>query len=283
VVAAENDARLLGGVRVLVFTLWIYTALSASLAPLAQLPLELLEPPWILLPIPRPAWEWILQPSVLTAFQVLMVVASLAAAVGVRPYRATALLAAGLATFDQALKRSWGYGDHPEILLLLTTYVVAMAPAGDRLSWPRRRDLGPHPGEYAAAIAFIGVIACFTYVAPAAYRVAHHSWATLTSPTLLYAIVQNSFRGPSDSVGVFFLRHETLAQSLQMTVPLATVLELASPLALLSRPFRRPWLLFALVFHTLNAFIVAVPFWENLVIVAAALVAIDRLGEDASR
>jgi hypothetical protein len=282
-VAAENDARLLGGLRVLVFTLWLYTALSASLAPLAQLPLELLEPVWLLQAIPRAAWERILQPTVLTVFQALMVFASLAAAIGVRPYRATALLAAALATFDQALKRSWGYGDHPEILLLLTTYVIALAPAGDRLSWPRGRDLSPYPGEYAAPIAFIGVIACFTYVAPAAYRVAHHSWATLTSPTLLYAIVQNSFRGPSDSVGVFFLQHATLAQAMQLAVPLATLLELAAPLALLSRSFRRPWLLFALVFHSLNAFIVAVPFWENLIIVVATLVALDRLSEAASR
>lgn len=281
--AAERNARLLGGLRALVFMLWVYTALSASLRPLALVPLDLLEPPWILLPIPRIAWEWIIRPRVLTGFQGLMVLAAAGAAVGVRPYRPIALLAAVLVTFDQALKRSYGYGDHPELLLVLTTYVVALAPAADRFSWPRRRELSPRPGEYGAAIAFIAILGCFTYVAAAAYRTAHHSVATVASPTMLYAIVQNSFRHTPGAVGAFFLEHATLAYWMQLMVPVATLLELAAPLALLSRRFRRPWLLFPVIFHTLSAFVMGVPFWETMLIVVAAFMALERVvGTEAS-
>jgi hypothetical protein len=268
---------MLGGLRVLVFVLWIWTALSASLTPLAFVPIELLRPPWLLSPIPWAAWDALLQPQVLAGFQVLMVLAAAGAAVGIRPYRPIALLAALLATFDQALKRSFGYGDHPEILLLLTTYVLALAPAADRCSWPRRRELSPRPGEYAAAIAFIAVVGCFTYVAPAAYRTAHHSLASITSPTMLYAIVQNSFRHTPGAVGAYFLEHPLLAQWMQLLVPVATAFELAAPLALVSRRFRRIWLLFPMTFHTLSAFVMGVPFWETMLIITVVMIALDRV------
>lgn len=281
--AAERAARLLGGLRILVFSLWIYTALAASLSPLALVPFELFEPLWILRPIPQRLWEWFLQSGVLTGFQLFTVLAAAAAAIGVRPYRPVALLAAVLVTFDQALKRSWGYGDHPELLLLLATYAIALAPAADRCSLPRRGDLSPRRGEYAAAIAFIAVIVCFTYVAPAAYRVAHHSLATVVSPTLLYAAVQNSFRVTPGDTGAFFLARPTLAYWMQMMVPVATVLELAAPLVLLSRSFRRLWLLFPLIFHSLSAVVMVVPFWETMIVVTATIIAYDRVCELRAR
>jgi hypothetical protein len=103
--------------------------------------------------------------------------------------------------------------------------------------------------------------------------------ATVSSPTLLYAIVQNSFRGPSEAMGVFFLEHATLAQWMQLMVPVATVFELAAPLTLLSCTFRRLWLVFPLIFHTISAFVIAVPFWESMLIVVAVLIAFDRLAD----
>lgn len=275
---AERNARLLGALRILLFGLWIYTALSSRLGQLALLPLALLEPVWILRPVPTSAWQWFLTPERLTAFQLLLVIVVVGAAVGIRPYRLFAMPAAVLVTFDQALKRSWGYGDHPELLLLLATYAIAAAPAADRYSWPRRR-LSAGAGEYGAAILFIATIVCFTYLAPAAYRAAHHALASVESPTLLYAIVQNSFRTSGGEMGIFFLERPALADWSQAGVPVATLFELTAPLALLSRTFRRLWLPFPVIFHTLSGFVIAVPFWETMIIAVAALIALDRMAE----
>lgn len=273
---STQAATWLGRLRAVVFFLWIVKISAGNLSTLAWLPVSILEPPLLLEAVPLWAWEWLLRPATLVGLQALLLLASAAAAVGLRPYQPIAVTAALLLTFEQGLVRSYGYSNHPELFMLLATWIIACAPAADRFSWSPRATLRPAQ-VYVAVIAFVAIVGCWTYTAAAVYRLAHHGLEMFVGASMKYSIVQNSFRYGSGAVGIFVLEHHGLSNWIQLALPVATLLELAAPLALLSRAFRWVWVAYLVVFHLLAAAGMAVLFWESMLTLGAALIVFDRV------
>jgi hypothetical protein len=273
---SAEAARWLGGVRALIFALWLIKLSSGALEALAWLPISLLQPPLLLDAAPLSVWEWVLRPAVLNGVQFSAMLLAALAAAGVRPYRPIAVGAAALVTFDQGLVRSFGYSNHPEMFLVLATWIIAVAPAADGFRWPRSTVSRPAP-IYVGAIAFIALVGCWTYSAPAAYRLAHHGLEVFTSDSMKYAVVMNSFRFGDGVTGAYLLERPALAGAIQLLLPVTTAMELAAPLTLLSRRFLWFWLPFLLVFHVITAAAMTILFWESMLALSAALIAFDRL------
>lgn len=280
----QRAAVWLGRLRAVTFSLWVIKLGGVSLGTLAWLPAELLEPPWVLQALSPRMWEWLLGPHTLRGLQVSICLLSLWAAAGARPYRPVAFAVAAMVTFEQALVRSYGYSNHPEMFLVLATWILALSPAADGFGWPR----GSAPpalrpaAVYAAVIAFVALVGCWTYAAAGAYRIAHHGLEMFTSTSMKHAIVFNSFSHGSGAVGAFLLSHSVFANWVQLTLPLATVLEVSGPLALLHRGFRRFWLVFLVAFQLLTALSMTILFWESMLVLGAALIAFDRVARRAA-
>jgi hypothetical protein len=273
---AAAAAWWLGGLRAVIFSLWFVKFAGVSLSALASLPADL-EPPLLLQAVPPWAWERLLRPPVLGPLQASICVLCVLAALGLRPYCPIAVAVASFVTFEQGLVRSYGYLNHPEIFLLLATWILAFSPAADGFSWqPSRSDLRPAP-VYGAVIAFVALVGCWTYAAAGAYRIAHHGLEMFTSASMKHAVVLNSFAHGSGAVGAFLLEHPTVARWIQLALPAATVLEVASPLALRDHRFRRLWLGFLVTFQLLTALSMTIFFWESMLSLGAALIAFDRV------
>lgn len=276
---STQAAAWLGRLRAVIFALWAVKVGGASLGTIAWLPHELVEPPLLLQAQPQWAWEWLLRPNVLDGIQVLICLCATMAAAGVRPYRLIAVIAVSLITFEQGLVRSYGITTHPEMFLLLATWIITFAPAADGFCWPARRATAQPANVYVAVIAFVALVGCWTYTATAAFRVAHHGVEMLTGDSMKYFILYNSFAHSSGTAGVFVLEHPALASWIQLGFPVASLLEVAAPLTLLFCRFRRLWLIFLVVFQLLLAVSMTVLFLESTLALAAALIAFDRVSE----
>ena len=277
----EDAAWWLGVVRATVFGLWLVKLTSGWLGTLAILPSSLLEPPFLLQAVPSAAWGLLLQPGILNGLQLATILFAALAAVGLRPYRPLAIVVAMLITFEQGLVRSYGYSNHPELFLVLATWILAFVPAADGFCRPARNAERP-ASEYLGAIAFIALVGCWTYAAAAAYRVAHHGFELFASDSMKHLIALNSFRFGSGASGAFVLAHPRFADAVQFLVPLTTAMELTAPLTLRSRRFLWVWLVFLFGFHVLTAISTTILFWESMLVLGAALVAFDRVTRGAA-
>lgn len=275
-VSPASAAAWLGRLRAVVFALWLVKLGGVWLAALASLPIELLDPPWILRPAPSWVWEWLLRAPVLAGLQVSICVLACLAAIGLRPYRAIALAAACLVTLEQALVRSFGYSNHPEMFLILATWIIAVSPAGDGFIWRRRRSAPRPAGIYVAAIAFVALVGCWTYAAAGIYRTAYYGVEMFAGVSMRHAIVLNSFAHGSGAIGALLLERPALGPWIQITLPIATFLEVSGPLALLDRAFRRFWVVFLIAFQLITALSMTILFWESMFTLTAALIAFDR-------
>ena len=278
---AEAAARMLAMLRVLVFGIWVAEIASAPLSDLAALPPELLQPPLVLGLVPLAWWKWIVSSEILTAMQGLLLLTLSMAAIGIRPYRLIATVAVGLLTVQQGLIRSYGYSSHEELVALLASYVLVLWPSADRVSWWSRRTSLRPAVIYTAGILLIAIVGCWSYAATAAHRIAHHGLEMLIGNSMSVYLIENSFRYGSGAAGIFVLEHPALRWLCQIAAAVATLFEIAAPLALISRSFRRLWLAFLLTFHVASAALLHVFFWESMLIVGAALLALDRLNVDA--
>lgn len=276
--AAEKSARLLGWLRVLTFGTWVAKLAAAPMSRLAVLPAELLDPPWLLRFMPID-WSSVLTASFLAGLQGSTLLFCVLAALGARRHRLVAFTAAAMLTVQQGLIRSYGFSSHEELVGLLSVYVVALWPSADRATWPPSRVPLRPAAVYLAGIVLIATLGCWTYAATGAHRLANHGLSLLMSHSMTAYIVENSFNYSSGAAGVFVLEHPLAASLFQFSTLLTTLMEIAAPAAVVYRRFRRVWLLFLLIFHLITGALLDVMFWQSLVIVGAALLALDRCGE----
>jgi len=278
---AESQARVgaqtLGFVRAWVFGIWLCKVATAPFFLLAELPVSIFEPPVFMRMAPTEAWTWLLRPDVLTGFQILLCTCVALTALGLRPYRPIAATTSILLTFHQGLIRSFGHINHPEIPLLLATYVLAMFSAADGFTWRTRRQALQPSSLYVAPILLIAALLLLTYTAAAAYRMAHHGLATLAGEPLMWTIAQHSLADEHSLIVIFIHHHSIVAQLLRCSVPIVTVFEWTAPLALVSRRFRWLWLGFVFMFHIVTWLVIDVFFWESLLLAIVILPALDRV------
>lgn len=274
--------RMLGVVRAVIFGVWFLKVATAPLAPLAELPAALFHPLALLGAVPAGAWSRLLRADVLTGFQILVCLAAALAALGIRPYRLNAAAAGVLLTLHQVLVRSFGHVNHQEISLLFAAYALALFPAADAFT-PRPRRAPPRlPALYAAPIVLVAALLLLPYAAIAAFRLAHTGRSALAGGSLTGFFLGNSFGHGYDIVGTFVLDHPWFGRAVEWTAPVVAFFEWSAPLALVSRRFRRVWLVFAVSFHLSTGILMHIFFWDSILLAVLILPALDRV-EDALR
>ena len=275
----EATARNLGFLRIWVFAAWFADVAKNPITDLAALPIGSMTPVGVLRLVPMSVWEWVCTAEHLRAAYVLMLVALLLTALGVRPYRPIAIFTCLLLTLYQGLTLSFTYMGHSTLAALPVAYVVAVFPSANALALRRSP---PREGKRETAVLAMvtaTLVFCATYSCIAARRFQTGGLEIFLDETLLKYVARNSLVSGffEQGYGLATLENPWLSAGLLVGFPLVTLFELLSPLCLFHRGFRWAWLAVILPFHVLTWYLMQLLFVHNILLIAVLILRIDRL------
>ena len=241
---ADASPATLAMARIWVFGLWTVLAMRDPMALREALPHDLFISIGIMGLMPQTLLDWLGSASGATVFKSALVFSCAAAAVGLAT-RATMVVALLLVVLWQTLVRSvMGFANHAEAALIFATVVLALAPCDRAMTvWPRRRDdPGPESCQF-PLVAILGLISLI-YLFIGTYRLTHGGPRLFFSNALTEWILSINLRqvDAASSLGVAWIA-SPVANFLGKAgfFPL-TLLEVLTPLCLLSWRFRAAWL-----------------------------------------
>jgi predicted DCC family thiol-disulfide oxidoreductase YuxK len=230
--------------RVYVFGLWCVNAIHEPIVMRAELPSDLRIPLGFMHLAPGVILDWLATPGGAGVFQFVMVAACAAAAIGFAT-RISALLAVALVIVWQTLVRSYmGFANHAEAALMLAALVLAISPCDRALTiWPRRRDDPGLPACQFPLVAILG-LTCLIYLFIGSYRLTHGGPKMIYSSALTEWILSLSLRytDPASSLGLAWIANPVTNALGKTGFMLLTILEVLTPLCLMSWRFRAGWL-----------------------------------------
>lgn len=263
---ANVRPQTLGMVRVIVFALWLAKIVPDTFSFLAEMPRSIFKPVGILRLVPDGMWDWILTADGLSTIKWLLVLSLLYAALGLRPYRITAIASAVLLTIHQGIERSFTFVNHQELPALFCVYVLAMAPAADGFALSKPTHLRTSQA-YAAAMMTMAFALVLPYASIAAFRFVHSAPEIFLGDSLRYWFVSLSGLDPDGwHFGEWIVRRSRLMMIAKAGFFITTCCELLSPFCLVSARFRLVWFAVLVPFHILSLFLLNIFFWENILL-----------------
>jgi len=268
----ENASlRSMAIVRCSLFGLWAVKLLFDPLEGLAELPVNLFDPPAPLRFLPHSFYPLLLSTGALLTFRLLTVVALSAAALG-RGFLWTAPLCCLLLTGHQSLVRGFGHLNHSELVPLLALYVMTICAWADRLERVQR-----------PAYPLIGIVLlmCLSYALVGTNRLVRNGFRFFLTPAIEIHVLDTSTRLTyfEFGLGPLLLDYPATRWLLRFGFAATTAAEILAPLCLVSRWFRTAFLLVMVPFLVLSLLALNIGFIENLLLMA--LVAFD-LGDRRS-
>ena len=254
------SAARLGAVRVLVCVMWLAIVVPDPLAYLAALPATMGQPVGV--------FHMTLGPDALNVLKGALIVLLVGCLAGVPGWRVLAPLTALLLTAQQALLRRYTFDNHEELALLIVTWVMALFPAADGLSWPRRRARG---GDvYAVALQAMTAFLLVPYCLIAAHRLATAAPGVFTGESLPYWLASlHALDRDGWGTGLWALGHPGLVTALKAGFFATTIFELLGPVCLVAPRFAVVWAIVVIGFHIVNWFTLNLFFWQNALLVFA--------------
>jgi hypothetical protein len=200
----------------------------------------------------KPLWTFeffhmpFLQPRIVVGMEVVWTIAMLCAAVGLFTRVATAV-AFVFGFYLLALGNNFGKIGHGDQAMVLSMLILALSRCGDGWSidaWIRRRRRRDKPpvqpsGEYRWPVRMIWLLLSVVFCAAGASKLVRSGFAWITSDHLALTLIQAHYFNakPPTQWGLAIARHPWLCHVLAAG---AIALELAFPLALVSRVLRIP-------------------------------------------
>lgn len=174
--------------------------------------------------------------------------------------RSAAPICCLLATIDQATLRGFGHVNHAEIVLLLASYVFCLS------AWTSQKGRHPEP-------LLITLLMLVTYMLTGIHRLAAGGLEVFASDSIIAWTIENSSRISAFNFGggVWLGEHPELWLPMKASFAAITLVEVLGPLALLSTPFRRFYLVSMVGFHIGVALAMNIMFWENAVLLVFLL------------
>lgn len=275
-------AAVLGFVRAAVALIWLIKILTDPFTYMAEFPTASFNPKGILNFVPLSFWELVLDQTWLIAFKGILLILLILFLVGIRPFPLVALATAVALTLHQEMARGFTHTSHQELPALMCVYVLAAFPSADAFSWPARRRQNALKGSYAAALVAMAILVVLPYSAIAAYRIAHSAPEVFTSNTMPHYV--GLLAGLDVDVwqpGLKLLEYPVLYPLLKVGFVLTSLLELLSPIALVSRRFRAVWVPGIIAFHLSTSALMHIFFWESVVLVLLLFTTLPQKAVDA--
>jgi hypothetical protein len=275
----ENaTARHLGFARIVVFGVLLVRLLLDPLEQLANFPFGAFLPHGPLQFIPDAWMNSLLAAGHLLAFKWIYAGVLLLCLVGAGP-RCPVMLTAicGTVFYDGLAKGFGGHINHQELIVTHCAILLVLFPCYDGLSVNhliRRKDRNTATTQQLAAYRLALRALCFwitlTYFFVGLARISSSGVKGYFTNTINFYALQQSLRwGYWDvSLARHLLDQKWLQILLSVSFPLATLLEIAAPLAVFIRKLTIPIVLSLLVFHTMIFLFMNFFFWQNMVLLS---------------
>jgi hypothetical protein len=257
--------------EVYLFSLWFLKVLSDPLWELGHLPTSIYQPIGPLVPFGKDLATWIVSEDFLHGLW-LGLLATLALSIAPQGFKwkvAGQCSAAVLLTLYQAIVRAVGALSHSEIMGLVPVFILTVYNIFER---PSKHDLEGtrHHSKYDYGIPIVLTaifIAC-AYLFVGIHRLAIGGLEVFTSKVIVYWLLQKGLDTTyfSYKLGGSILSFPWLKTIVIWSFPFATLLELASPLALVWRSFRPYWLVAMVVFHVSILITMGILFLEPMML-----------------
>ena len=273
----DASARTVEYATRLVFGLWFVKLALDPLPQLAALPASIYNPVGFLSPLPKAVTLLMLSGPFLWGLKWLALLAVGLVLLG-RLRQPAALVACPLLTLQMGIARGFaGHIHHPEMVLLMAVYWLALCPVMDRLAARPSRGHRPSPNVHAglSSVPIVGILLslCCAYACVGVTRLVHGGLEVFTSDSMTFWALRNAYHvfQPTWGWGKLVLEQPWLRVLLNAGFPVVTVFEVLAPLCLFSRWFRRLFLLVIGSFHLVSWFVLDVFFWENLLLLTLLL------------
>lgn len=279
------SAERLATLRVVVFAIWFVRIATTPVQQYTQLPSDLIEPVGLIRVLPVEAM--LSSPSLLLTLKGLALAGCLACALGMRPWRALAVLTVLLIVWhDGSMKSIQGLVNHGQLAVLYTAFILMLAPAADALSVPRwialRRGRAPQPlttsdpWRYGGPLAASALTVVMAYTFIGMRRLIWGGPEVFTDGSVQRWVAARSlqYSGYDIDTGLLVLELPGAGWLLATVMLVATVFEAASLVALWSPRFRLFWLSVMVPFHVSTLFVMNIFFWENLILLAVLLIGV---------
>lgn len=271
--------ELLGTVRIAVFGLWLANVWLVHLEDVAAMPHDLLLRHGLLRLIPAPVWAWLWAPVSLVALKAVLLVALSWLILGLPRFRAVAIGTCVLLTLFDGMEKSLGHVNHSKFVMLYAAWVLAAFPSADAVSLAPRRAAPAPPVMYAAPLVVISLLIVVPYSMIGAFRLGE------SGPGLYFgdAIKQWFLKRCYESNATGFRFGITVAESppllalMKVGFAATGILEVLSPVCLVSRWFRWLWIPVMVGFHFLSLVTMNICFWQNAVLIVLVMTEWERL------
>lgn len=260
---AEAGPGLLRLARLGILLLWIVKLLLDPVWRLGDLPPELIRPVGLLALVPPDQFPFFWSGANLT-FLWIVTLMVLVMALANRAFALLATVASVLLTIYSSAIRSFGPPVHTDIVLLLSTYALALFAWADLSQ--RRDDRPAAPNASAPLIAIVSLLT-LTYCLVGLNRVIA-SFPVFSGNSMEVWTIDASLRAYYFNTGIgWYLPHwPMLAFFLRLGLPVITFFEIAAPLCLVSYRFRRIFIVVMLSFHVLSLVLMNIFFYEDILL-----------------
>lgn len=263
-------AETLAAARILVALLWLARLVPDPVHRLGHLPSEIWFARGVLEFVPGALMATLLEPAGLSVLRFVAIGLAVLVGLGVRPHRASLASLTLVLVVYLGIGRGFGaHVNHRELVLLYVTGLLVFLPCFDALALQSRRRITDGNEVYRASMIALCLVIVTSYVYVGVARLAM-GFPTVYDPDVMRGwLVSRSLRpGPLDlELGAAFLGQPASRYLVPLMLPVSTILELASPLALSLRERPRLFLLIALAgMHVGIALLMNIVFIESVVL-----------------
>lgn len=275
----QASPQLLGLLRIVVFGFWLANVALVHLEDVAAMPAELISRYGVLWLIPPPVFEAMWSGPFLVAFEAALIVALAWLVLGLPRYTAVAVATCVLITLFDGMEKSLGHINHSKMLMLYSAYVLAAFPAADALALAPRRGPPAPRVMYAAPVVAISLLIVMAYSMIGAFRIGRSGPAVFFDDSLKAWFLKRSYEANSTEfrIGILVAENAWLMAVTKFGFFVTGMLELLSPLCLVSRWFRFVWIPTMLCFHALSLVTMNIVFWQNALLILLVMTDFDRV------
>jgi hypothetical protein len=272
-----DAAEILALGRITVFGIWFHHVLNTPFDLIGQLPYELFTARGALNLLPEAFYTTLVaSPTLLLAWKVAMLAGCAALVLGVRPFPVIAVpVTAMLLLFDGVVKGYAAWVNHGQMGILFAAVVLCFFPAADALSvHGRRRSGAAAPAVYAGGVLVVAAFLSAAYAFIGTHRVVVGGAQIFTGDAIVtYLAVQSlNYSARGYEYGLLGIAYPLVGALFRIGFAVTTLFEILSPLVLISRWFRRVWLVVVVPFHVTTLFTMNIFFWENILLIAVFVV-----------
>ena len=197
---------------------------------------------------------------------------------GLPCYRRVAIVTCVLLVLFDGMEKSLGHINHSKFVMLYAAFVLAAFPSADAVSLSWRRSGPSPPILYAAPVIVISLLIIVPYSMLGAFRLGRSGPDFFFGDAIKHWFLKRSLEANATGFrfGIVVVESALLLALAKVGFAITSLLELLSPLCLVSRWFRWLWIPVMIGFHFTSLVTMNIFFWQNALLILLVMTGCDR-------